>query len=128
MTLIRISLALLMVSAPAWAQEADIAGSWIIEAKFDDGSIARPLCIFQQAGARLTGTCKGPNSMGTSTGAVKGQQVSFTWNGVAYTPQGGTGQLVYSGALKADGTISGKVVFNPSSTQALSGTFIAMKR
>jgi len=106
-TLLTLAAAAFSIPLQARALEADVSGTWQIEAKCERGG-AVPVCIFQQAGMRITGTCKGPNSLGTSSGNVKGQQVEFVWESLAYTRLEAPIRTTFSGTVNANGTMSGK--------------------
>jgi beta-lactamase regulating signal transducer with metallopeptidase domain len=117
-------------ASPAPAAGMDLSGTWSINGVFESGgkviATTTPFCVFQQASGRLTGTCKGPNAMGTATGTVEGQDVTWQWVAVAYTPAGGSGTATYKGALSPDGAIRGSVTF--STIPGLTGAFTQQRR
>jgi hypothetical protein len=88
----------------------DYSGTWQIAA--DGASFhAHPLCIFQQAGNRITGTCKGGSNIGTGEGIAGGDNFEFMWEGMAYIP-GGECLCTFTGkrvsAIKITGTIESR--------------------
>ena len=103
---------------------ADLASAWQIRATFRDGARAVPLCIFQQTGDALSGTCKGPNSFGTATGKVRGARVRFTWHAKAYTSIGMSGDIEFSGVQGPPNIVAGTAI----DSQGASGNFVATRR
>src|SRR5450755_930166 len=92
------------------AAAADLASAWQIRATFRDGARAVPLCIFQQVGDVLSGSCKGPNSFGTATGSVRGVHVKFTWHAKAYTSIGMSGDFEFSGVQGPPNIVAGTAI------------------
>jgi hypothetical protein len=111
-----------IAARPAAAEDG--ATTWQIRATFSDGGGAVPLCIFQQVGDLLSGTCKGPNSFGTATGSVRGVHVKFTWHAKAYTAIGVSGDIRFSGIQNPPGIVRGTAI-NP---QGASGEFVATRQ
>ena len=109
--------------AATTAAAEDETTSWQISATFSDGGTAVPLCIFQQVGDLLSGTCKGPNSFGTATGVVRGVHIKFTWHAKAYTAIGRTGDFEFSGVQDPPGTVRGTAI----NSQGASGEFVATR-
>jgi hypothetical protein len=81
--------------------------------------------VFQQAGATLTGTCKGPNSLGPATGKVSGRNVFFQANVVPHTPIGFRGSIQLSGTLDPENVIRGRM--KVSSLPGRVGAFTAQR-
>jgi hypothetical protein len=113
------------IKPSASAQTADLSGTWtfegVLESKGQVVMVARPLCVFQQAGGKLVGSCKGPGGLGVATGTVDGQKVSWKWDETASSPNGVTGVGSFEGSLGADNVIRGDVTF--SSQPDAAGTF-----
>jgi beta-lactamase regulating signal transducer with metallopeptidase domain len=111
--------------ASAAASTADISGTWVFEGVLVNqgqvAAVAKPVCVFQQEGGRLVGSCKGPNGLGPASGAVDGQKVSWKWDDTAFTPAGFSGVVSFDGVLGADNMIRGSMSF--SSQPSASGTF-----
>ena len=126
MRIVAFGLALLVAVgiAATSAVAEDQASSWQIKATFTDGASASPLCIFQQAGDALSGSCKGPNSFGTADGSVRGTHVKFTWHAKAYTDVGMSGDFEFSGVQDPPGTVTGTAI----DSQGASGQFVATRQ
>ena len=105
------------------AAAADFSSWWRIQAQYNNGSNATPICFFQQAGSLLAGTCKGPNAIGAVEGQVNGNQIEFQIHLRAYTQNGATGIGHFYGRMGADGNMTG------TSTNAVGvpGQFVAMR-
>jgi hypothetical protein len=94
----------------ASARAADLTGTWDVSGTIQHGNVlftATPVCTFQQAGAQLTGTCKGPNALGPAVGKVEGANVAWQADVKAYTAVGYTGILSFRGTMGPDGVIRG---------------------
>ena len=109
------------------AQTADLSGTWTFEGVMESQGqvvlVSKPLCVFQQAGDKLVGSCKGAGGLGVATGTVEGQKVSWRWDETAYTPNGATGVASFDGSLGADNVIRGDMTFStqPGATGTFSG-------
>jgi len=100
---------------------ADYSGTWQISA--DSASFrAHPLCIFQQAGSRITGTCKGGSNIGTGEGTADGNNFKFMWQGTAYIP-GGECVCMFTGKRISATQITGTV-----ETMGVTTQFVAVKQ
>ena len=92
------------------ASAADFSGTWSASAVFEqNGQIAyttTPVCTFQQAGSRISGTCKGPNALGPAVGTANGATISWQWTATA-NATGKTGVSTWKGTLDTDGVIRG---------------------
>jgi hypothetical protein len=124
-----LALGLALAAGGAAAQQAEVSGKWAVSGEIVTGEaqvIARPVCDFQQAGAKLTGSCKGPNAHGPATGSVAGQKVSWTWELTADTAIGANGTGRFEGELGADHVIRGTWSF--SGLPGASGKFTGEKR
>ena len=112
------------------ASARSFAGTWSVSATFISGGqivgTATPVCTFQQAGDRISGTCKGPNGIGPAAGTVSGREVRWQWNHSATTALGVTGATRFHGTMGADGVIRGTAV--NSTRPGLVGTFTEQRR
>jgi hypothetical protein len=119
----------LAVAGSAAAQPADVSGQWAVAGEIVTGEaqvIARPVCVFQQAGPKLTGNCKGPNAHGPASGSVAGQKLNWTWELTPDTPIGASGSASFEGELGADHVIRGTWSF--SGLPGASGKFTGEKK
>jgi beta-lactamase regulating signal transducer with metallopeptidase domain len=108
------------------AQTADLSGTWVFEGVLEaQGQVAgvfKPLCVFQQAGDKLVGSCKGPAALGVASGTVDGQKVSWRWDWADYTSNTAReGIASFDGSLGADSVIRGSLT--SSNEPGVSGTF-----
>jgi hypothetical protein len=101
----------------------DFSSWWKIEAHFQNGTGAWPVCFFQQTDALLAGTCKGPNAIGGVEGQVNGNQIQFTIHYRASNPQGATGDATFYGTMGPDGNMSG----NATSATGAPGQFVGTR-
>jgi hypothetical protein len=105
--------------------DLDLSGTWDVRGAIRmPGQAAvrtSPICEFQQADARLAGTCKGPNSLGTAAGKVEDGHVSWQWQARSYTPAGGSGLASFNGKVGSDNVIRGTWSF--SGAPGLTGEF-----
>jgi polyisoprenoid-binding protein YceI len=95
---------LLVVAVAAVAADApaNVAGTWSVDVSGAAGKTSQTI-VFQQDGAKLTGTFKGPRQSGTIDGTVDGKNVKF--HVTARIP------LDYTGTVDGDsmkGTMSGR--------------------
>ena len=117
--------AILLVTAFATVQlaraadVADISGTWIMTVTTSMGS-GSPTFTFIQKGEHLTGTYKGQLGEQPVTGTIKGNDVSFEFQGDA---QGQSFTVTYTGKIAA-GTMSGQVTLG----QFGQGTFTGRKQ
>ncbi len=112
------------------ASARSFAGTWSVSATFISGGrvvgTATPVCTFQQAGARISGTCKGPNGLGPAAGTVSGGTVNWQWNHAATTAYGVSGSTRFHGTVGPDGVIRGTAV--STVRPGLIGTFTEQRR
>ena len=113
---------LTLLSTLSFAQTAtapDASGKWKVHLSVG-GSDSEMECNFVQAGADLSGTCKGEAGEAKVTGKLDGQQVKWSqpgdYNGTALL-------LSFDGKLDGD-QISGNATVDPF---GVSGTFDATK-
>jgi beta-lactamase regulating signal transducer with metallopeptidase domain len=137
-TLILLTPVIARASDPAKTQAArdlfggavDLSGAWDVRGSIGVPGKAvlgiAPTCEFQQAGSRLAGVCKGPNSLGTAAGAVDGGHVSWRWEATSYTPVGLSGLASFEGEIGPDDVIRGTWKF--SSAPSLTGEFTQLRR
>jgi len=96
---------LLAATAPLHAaQDADIAGEWDITI-VGEAYTFDMIASFVQAGTELTGTLNGPNGERQLTGAVEGNEVTFS---VTIPSPEGDFRLDFSGELDGE-NLSGKM-------------------
>lgn len=116
-----------LVLFPLNVGAADFAGKWAVNGTMVgrvNASVA-PVCSFRQSGNALSGSCKGPNGLGSADGAVDGGQVVWEWHIVATDSIGLSGIARFHGALGSDGVIRG--TWTHSSIIGESGRFTAQK-
>jgi hypothetical protein len=98
------------------ATAADFGGVWIVEGAIPTGTpvvfSVTGSCVFQQAGADLAGSCKGPRAIGPALGTVNGFAVSWQIDPKPDAPGGASGALRFSGILGADGFIRGQMMYS----------------
>ena len=108
-----------LLSQTTAEETPDYSGQWQVQAKIGPVRVlgrshvtltTTPLCILQQGGSKVTGTCKGPNNIGTVTGTVEGQRIQFRWSAVPYKPLGISLELSFDGSLQPESSITGLVV------------------
>jgi hypothetical protein len=109
-----------VISPVAASAQVSMSGTWSVSGLIGpsggiNGVTWSPTCVFQQAGDRLAGTCRGPAGVGPAAGAVSGAVVTFQWQ---YTPGG----PIFSGVAGPDGVIRGSVTFD-----GRTGTFTAAR-
>jgi len=118
----------LAVSAPASADGIDFSGAWSVSGQIVTGNLlitVSPICVFQQSGDRLRGSCKGPNGAGFATGATDGRDISFQWRHVATNAVGLSGVSTFRGTLGRDNVVRGFWTF--SRLPNASGSFTAQR-
>jgi hypothetical protein len=101
------------------ADIADISGTWIMTVTTSMGG-GSPTFTFIQKGEHLTGTYKGQLGEQPVTGTIKGNDVSFEFQGEA---QGQSFTVTYTGKL-AGSSMSGEVALG----QFAQGTFTGRKQ
>lgn len=115
--------------AASAAAAADFSGTWSASAIFEkNGQIVyttTPVCTFQQAGVRISGTCKGPNALGPATGTASGSAITWQWRATA-NATGQTGLSTWRGTLGPDEVIRGDM--SGSSTPGVFAPFTAQRQ
>jgi hypothetical protein len=105
-----IAAALALMPAAAHAATAQLAGQWNITLTTPQGALP-VTCILTQTGTTLGGTCGGGGmEAATTTGTVTESNFTLTYD---VTFSGTPLHVVYTGALQADGTVSGSFAADP---------------
>jgi hypothetical protein len=86
------------LAGPAFAQDADVAGTWNMTLETPQGT-ATPTLVLKQESGKLTGTYTGRMGEAPVTGTMKGKAISFS---VKVSAQGQEFELVFSGAADGD--------------------------
>jgi hypothetical protein len=89
-------------------------------------SIAKvsPVCTLRQSGDALSGTCRGPNGVGTATGELNGARILFQWHVARTNAIGMSGVATFHGVLGPDGVIRGTWTFTGFNA---TGSFTAIR-
>jgi hypothetical protein len=95
----------------ARAAGVPLSGTWKFDGVIRDGdrilTEIRPICILQQAGTTISGSCKGPANEGSMTGIMAGGRVEVAWHiGAGQAPP-----VTFTGVLETDGSIDGEMRF-----------------
>jgi len=109
------------------AGAANFSGMWSVSGTMNTGpTIAKvsPVCTLRQSGNALSGTCRGPNGVGTASGELNGARILFQWHVAATNSIGMSGVATFHGALGPDGVIRGTWTFTGFRT---TGTFTAIR-
>lgn len=115
-----------LVALLAGVASADgFAGTWTVHGVLGNPPVAQatPVCVFRQAGDRISGTCRGPNGIGAADGVASGNTIIWHWHIIATTSVGMPGVATFSGTLDPDGYIRG--TWRHSSMPKVSGPFVA---
>lgn len=117
----------LALALPTVANAANFAGTWAVSGILGHPvtATASPVCVFRQSRNAISGTCKGPNGIGSALGAVNGSAIEWQWHIIATDPQGLSGIATFRGVLDADGVIRG--TWHHSDNPAIIGTFTAQR-
>ena len=110
-------IALPAIALACAALAADITGSWEFAVETSQGS-GTPLFEFKQNGETLTGTYSGQFGSAKISGAVKGDQVEFTFD----VPN--VGKAHYKGTLDGPTRMKGSVEYG----DLADGTFTGKKK
>jgi hypothetical protein len=114
----------LCISSVGIVDAANFAGTWTFSAVMANATSA-PVCVFRQAGNRISGSCKGPNGIGSAIGAVSGDAIAFQWHIIATNPRGLAGIATYKGVWGSDGVVRGR--WTHSAIPREVGTFTGQK-
>lgn len=107
---------LVLISAAVFAH--DISGKWILHVETDAGS-GDPTFVFQQTGEKLTGTYSGLFGTAELTGAVKGDDIEFSFE--AGTPDQ-KAKIVYKGKIDSAGKMHGTADLGSIGSATWTGT------
>lgn len=118
-----IGCALVFIS-PMIAQAVTFAGTWAVSGRLGTTGSVSPVCVFRESGIAVSGTCKGPNGIGSALGAVRGTAIEWQWHVTRTDPQGYSGIVTFRGTLGADGVIRGSWTF---AGEAAVGEFTAQR-
>jgi hypothetical protein len=84
-----------------------------------------PVCVFRQGGNAISGSCKGPNGIGSADGSVNGSAIYWRWHIIATNSRGLAGIATYHGVWGSDGVLRG--TWTHSARSGAYGTFTAQK-
>jgi hypothetical protein len=99
----------IVASSASIANAANFAGTWAVSGTLGNPTVATsaPVCVFRQNGNAISGSCKGPNGIGSAVGSVNGRAILWRWNIIATTSMGLAGTATYHGVWGSDGVIRG---------------------
>lgn len=101
----------LVAAPPAPAGAAvSFAGTWSISGTLAARGVigkVSPVCVFRQSGDAISGTCRGPNGIGSAAGVVNANRIQFSWHSIRTTSIGVTGTETFHGTLGGDGVVRG---------------------
>lgn len=100
--------------------DSNVAGTWTVTGDVQ-GYPVNETCTFTQDGAKLAGSCKGPEKTWDTTGTVEGQKIVFKHPG---DYQGQALTITFSGTVDENGAMKGTIDVDP---MAVSGDFTAKK-
>ncbi|MFI4935773.1 MAG: hypothetical protein ACHP7N_14215 [Caulobacterales bacterium] len=105
-----------VVATPVLARAEGYAGIWDVSGTIQSGgpvvlNIAA-VCIFQQAGELISGTCQAPEAIGPATGTVDGRGISWQADVRPTAPNGASGAFAFAGTLGPDNVIRGEVKYS----------------
>jgi hypothetical protein len=117
----------LVASATAPADAANFAGTWTVAGTLGNPVVATsaPVCVFRQSGNAISGSCKGPNGIGSAVGSVNGRAILWRWNIIATNAVGLAGIATYHGVWGSDGVVRG--TWTHSRRPGAYGPFTAQK-
>lgn len=114
----RVFFAAMLAAASVFA--ADVTGTWYAAVELSAGSGA-PTLTFDQKGNKITGKYSGTLGDVPLAGVIDGNKIEFSFEAEA---SGQKFKVVYSGTLKNDKEMEGKVVYG----ELGDGTFTAKKK
>ena len=105
--LLSVGTVLAVASAPASAQNVNVAGAWAMEVTTDAGGTTTPSMTLQQNGAELTGRYTS-ETLGDAdvTGTVEGNKVTINFTADL---QGQEVPVTYAATVDADGVMTGTI-------------------
>jgi hypothetical protein len=117
----------LVASSAGIADATNFAGTWTVAGTLGNPVIATsaPVCIFRQGGNAISGTCKGPNGIGSADGSVNGRAIYWRWHIIATNPNGLAGIATYRGVWGSDGVVRG--TWTHTARPGVGGIFTAQK-
>ena len=110
--LIIVLLGLSLVTSGAWANAADISGTWeiTIERAAEQGGTFKATIVFKQTGAKLSGDYSGRFGEHKVIGAVKGDKAMFSWESEPKTDGGKPPCLVtFDATIESPNKMTGAV-------------------
>ena len=112
---------LLLGSAPAYGQDVDVAGEWVLSVRTDQGT-TNPRLTLEQDGTTLSGMYRS-DALGEQsvTGTVEGSSIVVSFTSEL---QGQSFPVEYRGTLGDDGVITGTMDL---ANGAFEGTFTAVR-
>lgn len=102
--LILAATAVLAFASPAIAEDANVAGKWMMTVETQAGT-GNPTFDLKQEGSKITGQYAGQLGEAPVTGTVKGNEITF---GFKVSGQGQEMEVTYTGVVEGD-TMKGKV-------------------
>ena len=117
----------IVASFASIANAANFAGSWAVSGRLGNPVVATsaPVCVFRQAGNAISGSCKGPNGIGSADGSVNGRAIAWRWHIIATNAVGLAGTATYRGVWGSDGVIRG--TWTHSRRPGYNGPFTAQR-
>ena len=116
---------LALLAAPTQpAGAANFSGTWSVSGTMTNGNKVSPVCTLRQSGDALSGTCRGPNGVGTATGELNGARILFQWHVARTNAIGMSGVATFHGVLGPDGVIRGTWTFTGFNA---TGSFTAIR-
>jgi len=115
-----------LASSPGIAEAANFAGTWSVAGAMGNPLVetVAPLCVFQQAGNKIAGTCKGPAGIGSAVGAVSGSSIIWRWSRVATSRAQHNGYVTFRGVWGPAGL---RGTWTDSAIPGLAGAFTGRK-
>jgi len=110
--LIVVLLGLSQVTSGAWANDADITGTWeiTIERTAEQGGTFNATIVFKQTGAALSGAYSGRFGEHKVIGEVKGDKAVFSWETEPTTDGGKLPcPVVFNGVIESQDKMTGAV-------------------
>jgi hypothetical protein len=116
-----------VASSAGSADAANFAGTWTVAGTLGNPVVATsaPVCVFRQSGNAISGSCKGPNGIGSAVGSVNGRAILWRWNIIATNAVGLAGIATYHGVWGSDGVVRG--TWTHSRRPGVYGPFTAQK-
>jgi hypothetical protein len=106
------------------AEAATIAGSWNVAGSIPGAETIAPICVFKQAGARLSGICRGPSATGPVVGTVSGNAVTWSWHKVPTNTLQVNSIVTFRAVFSATGV---RGTFTDTVDRGLVGSFVGRR-